>query len=143
MCAPGSACGCGSASSDIGGGAVILLAGVVTAGGIVAFLAVHLLLLAAATVAIPVATLAAVRFLRRYVVLVHKQPARQVRRAALAALPVTIEAQPVPALEGPAARLAVGSYHLHFHGVSAEDVVAIIRREGVAALPAVEHEPRV
>ena len=82
MCAPGSACGCGSTASDLGGGVVMLVVGAVAVGGVVAFLAAHLVLLALAAVALPVATLATVRYLRRYMVLVHKQPPPRVRQAA-------------------------------------------------------------
>lgn len=181
MCAPGSACGCGSAASDLSG-AGIVIAGAVAAGGVVAFLAAHLLLLALAVVALPAATLATVRYLRRYMILVHKEPPRQVRQATVATPAIArprparyaplapgqrvravqapaaraIESRPaaaagarqVPALDPPAAtQLALGGYHLHFHGVSAEEVAAllrgggeppVLRREDTAALPAAE-----
>jgi hypothetical protein len=178
MCATGSACGCGSTASDLGGGAAIVIAGAVAVGGVVAFLAAHLLLLALAAVALPVATLAVVRYLRRYVVLVHKQPPRRPRQALVAtpaiarprpaiARPGTAQyariagawqaravqdhpavalepgsasgglgIRPVPALDAPAAaQLAMGGYHLHFHGVSAAEVAALLRRDGEPALP--------
>ena len=152
MCAPGSACGCGSTASDLGGGVVMLVVGAVAAGGIVAFLAAHLVLLALAAVALPVATLAAVRYLRRYMVLVHKQPPLRVRQAVVAtpalarprtalagsgpalAQPRAALVQPRPALAAPAAaQLTVGGYHLHFHGVSAAEVAALLRHDGEPA----------
>ncbi|HEY5352228.1 MAG TPA: hypothetical protein VIK57_07210 [Streptosporangiaceae bacterium] len=176
MCATGSACGCGSTASDLGGGAAIVIAGAVAVGGVVAFLAAHLLLLALAAVALPVATLAVVRYLRRYVVLVHKQPPRRARQA-LVATPAIARPRPaiarpgtaqhariagarqaravhdhpalaiepgsasglgigqVPALDAPAAaQLSMGGYHLHFHGVSAAEVAALLRRDGEPAL---------
>ena len=172
MCAPGSACGCGSAASDLGGGVAIVVAGAVAVGGVVAFLAAHLLMLALAAVALPVATLATVRYLRRYVAVVHKQALRPARRAmvvtpaighprpaayaqiaAYAAASGTPRARgvpaapdraigarsagrPVPALDPPAAAgLAMGGYHLHFHGVSAAEVAALLRRDAERALP--------
>ena len=138
----------------------------------------HLLVLALAAVALPVATLAAVRYLRRYMILVHKEPPRRVRQAAVAtpaltrpraalaqsrpALAVPPRSGPsrpwlrrvrpwpslVPALDAPAAaQLTMGGYHLHFHGVSAAEVAALLRhdgepaalrREGVAAIPAAD-----
>jgi hypothetical protein len=165
MCAPGSACGCGSTASDLGGGVVMLVVGAVALGGVVAFLAAHLVLLALAAVALPVATLATVRYLRRYMVLVHKQPPPRVRQAAVAtpalarprpalagsraalagsrpALarsravfePRAALAQPRPALAVPAAaQLTMGGYHLHFHGVSAAEVAALLRHDGEPA----------
>ncbi len=152
MCAPGSACGCGSTASDLGGGVVMLAVGAVAAGGVVAFLAAHLVLLALAAVALPVATLATVRYLRRYMVLVHKQPPPRVRQAAVAtpalARPPTALAgsraalagsrpalaRPRPALAVPAAaQLTMGGYHLHFHGVSAAEVAALLRHDGEPA----------
>ena len=165
MCAPGSACGCGSTASDLGGGVVMLVVGAVAGrgiwrpGGIVAFLAAHLVLLALAAVALPVATLAAVRYLRRYMVLVHMQPPLRVRQAAVAtpalarprtalagsgaalagsrpalARPRAALVQPRPALAAPAAaQLTMGGYHLHFHGVSAAEVAALLRHDGEPA----------
>ena len=103
MCAPGSACGCGSTASDLGGGVVMLVVGAVAVGGVVAFLAAHLVLLALAAVALPVATLATVRYLRRYMVLVHKQPPLRVRQAAVATPAL---ARPRTALAGSRAALA-------------------------------------
>lgn len=60
--------------------------------------------------------------------------------------------QPPPALDGPApAQLAMGGYHLHFHGVAAAEVAALLRRDGdpvvlrpedVAALPEAGDRPR-
>jgi hypothetical protein len=170
MCAPGSACGCGSAASDLSSVGIVI-AGAVAVGGVVAFLAAHLLLLALAAVALPAATLATVRYLRRYTVLVHGEPPRQVRRATVvtpaiarprpaqyarlaagqrargvqAAPARAIESRPaaaaagrqVPALDAPAAtQLTMGGYHLHFHGVSAAEVAALLRGDGEpAALP--------
>lgn len=171
MCAPGSACGCGSTASDLGSGAAMVVAGAVAVGGVIAFLMAHLLVLALAAVALPVATLAAVRYLRRYMILVHKEPPRRIRQAAVAtpalARPRTALAQSRPALAPPrpavaqsrpaqsrpaldapaAAQLTMDGYHLHFHGVSAAEVAALLRhdgepatlrREGVAALPAAD-----
>jgi hypothetical protein len=150
---------------------MMVIAGAVAVGGVVAFLAAHLVLLALAAVALPVGTLAAVRYLRRYTVVVHKQPPRPMRpatvvtpaiagprsaryavtagpqRARAVAGPAAaraIESRPaapvaarlVPAGEAPAAaQIAAGGYHLHFHGVSAAEVAAILRRDGEPALP--------
>lgn len=164
MCAPGATCGCGGAASALGSGAAIVVTGAVAVGGLVAFLAAHLLLLALAAVALPVATLAVVRHLRRYVLLVHQQaprprqivvaapaiarprPAQYARmveaqraravgagsaRAIEPRLARPVDARPVRALDAPApAQAALGGYHLHFHGVSAAEVAALLRREG-------------
>ena len=137
----------------------MLVVGAVAVGGVVAFLAAHLVLLALAAVALPVATLATVRYLRRYMVLVHKQPPPRVRQAAVAtpalarprtalagsrpalarpravfAGPRAALAQPRPALAAPAAaQLTMGGYHLHFHGVSAAEVAALLRHDGEPA----------
>ena len=173
MCAPGSACGCGTTASDLGSGAAMVVAGAVAVGGVVAFLMAHLLVLALAAVALPLATLAAVRYLRRYMILVHKEPPRRVRQAAVVTPALTRPraalaqsrpalAPPRPALARPrpalaesrpvldtpaAAQLTMGGYHLHFHGVSAAEVAALLRhdgepvalrREGVAAIPAAD-----
>jgi hypothetical protein len=194
MCAPGATCGCGGAASALGSGAAIVVAGAVAVGGLVAFLAAHLLVLALAAVALPVATLAVVRYLRRYVLLVHGQAPRPPRQIAVAApaiarprpaqyarmveaqraravgapqaravgagsargieprLAGAVGTQQAPALDGPApAQLAMGGYHLHFHGVSAAEVAALLRRDGdpvilrpqdVAALPGTGDRPR-
>ncbi len=77
MCAPGATCGCGGAASALGSGAAIVVTGAVAVGGLVAFLAAHLLVLALAAVALPVATLAVVCHLRRYVLVVHRQAPRR------------------------------------------------------------------
>lgn len=186
MCAPGATCGCGGAASALGSGAAIVAAGTVAVGGIVAFLAAHLLLLALAAVALPVATLAVVRYLRRYVLLVHRQAPRRPRQIAVAAPAIArprpaqyarmveaqrvravgagsaraieprlarpVDARQVQALDGAApAQLAMGGYHLHFHGVSAAEVAALLRREDdpvalrpedVAGLPGAGDRPR-
>ena len=186
MCAPGATCGCGGAASALGSGAAIVVAGAVAVGGLVAFLAAHLLVLALAAVALPVATLAVVRYLRRYVLLVHRQAPRPPRQIAVAApaiarprpaqyarmveaqraravgagsaraieprLAGAVGTQQAPALDGPApAQLAMGGYHLHFHGVSAAEVAALLRRDAdpvalrpqdVAALPEAGDRPR-
>ena len=181
MCAPGATCGCGGAASVLGSGAAIVATGAVAVGGLVAFLAAHLLVLALAAVALPVATLAVVCHLRRYVLVVHRQAPRRPRRIAVATPAIArprsaqyarmVEAQraralaagSAPAIEPrpagaagtrpvPApAQLAMGGYHLHFHGVSAAEVAALLRRDGdpvalypqdVAALPGAGDRPR-
>lgn len=164
MCAPGATCGCGGAASALGSGAAIVVTGAVAVGGLVAFLAAHLLVLALAAVALPVATLAVVRHLRRYVLLVHQQAPRRPRQIVVAAPAIArprpaqyarmveaqraravgagparaieprlarpVDARPVRALDAPApAQAALGGYHLHFHGVSAAEVAALLRRE--------------
>ena len=125
---PGLHCdGCGD-----GGGLASILALVPAALAAVAvevFVLAHLVAIAAGVAVLAVVTLAAVLFLRRFMV-VDWAPGR-----VPAALPVPATALPVPAaaeavsaprraaIEAPAQHL-----HIHVHGLAPEDAAAVIRQ---------------
>lgn len=55
---------------------------------------------------------------------------REVRAAGTAVMPAQPRAWPVRPGEADRPALGPGEVHLHFHGTSAEDVAAVIRRQG-------------
>jgi hypothetical protein len=130
---PGLHCdGCGD-----GGGLASILALVPAALAAVAvavFVLAHLVAIAAGVAVLAVVTLAAVLFLRRFMV-VDWAPGR-----VQAALPVLATALPVPAAEAVSAprRAAIEApaqhLHIHVHGLAPEDAAAVIRQAVPARL---------
>jgi hypothetical protein len=130
---PGLHCdGCGD-----GGGLASILALVPAALAAVAvavFVLAHLVAIAAGVAVLAVVTLAAVLFLRRFMV-VDWAP-----RRVPAALPVPATALPVPAAEAVSAprRAAIEApaqhLHIHVHGLAPEDAAAVIRQAVPARL---------
>lgn len=117
----------------------LILGAVVAAAAVAAFIAAHLVLLAVVAVAfaavmtgmaVAMRRAASPRRLRQHL------PARYTATAAPARASEAISAPRPRAIAAP-----VQHVHFHFHGVSAEDVAAIIRRQETPGRPAIEEDP--
>jgi hypothetical protein len=129
---PGLHCdGCGD-----GGGLASILALVPAALAAVAvavFVLAHLVAIAAGVAVLAVVTLAAVLFLRRFMV-VDWAPAALPVTALPVAAAEAVSAPRRAAIEAPAQHL-----HIHVHGLAPEDAAAVIR-QAVPARPAIEED---
>jgi hypothetical protein len=109
---------------------IALAMAVAAAVAVVAFILAHLVFIAIGLAATAAVVLVSVRVLYRHATVIDWAPRPQ--RAAVTA--VTAEAIPAPqhaAIEAP-------QYHLHFHGVSAEDIATIMRQ--APARPAIKEQ---
>jgi hypothetical protein len=119
------------------GGLVLVAAGAVAVAAVALFVLAHLVLLAGCTAVLAGGTLAAVLFLRRFIV-----PRSERRKAPIPSVTLAPPA-PVRAPSGARRALATPVVHLHLYGVSPDDVAAIMdRRRSIPATPAIEEENR-
>lgn len=116
--------------------ALATAAAVLGIGAVVAWILGHIVVIlitaAAGGALIGGGVLATVRFLSRYTDCTPE-------RAPQPALPLSVQAA---ILARPRQAIAPAQHlHFHFHGVSAEDAAAIIRRQEMPARPAIEENP--
>jgi hypothetical protein len=114
------------------GAAVLIGAAVVALGAVAAFVMAHLVLIAIYAGILAVVGIAGICVLRRFMVVVHE-------KAPEPALPLAVQA----ALLAPPRRAIapVVHHHLHFHGVTPDDVAAILRQQAEPAWPALQEKP--
>lgn len=106
-----------------------VVVGAVALVAVVAFVVANLLLIAAGVGVLGLGTLAVMQFLKRFMVVVHDPPRAAPNQTAEISrgypLPRNLAITQAPrAIEAPAQHV-----HFHFHGMSAEDVVTITRKE--------------
>ncbi|MFI5064732.1 MAG: hypothetical protein ACHP9Z_12240, partial [Streptosporangiales bacterium] len=129
----------GGSGLELLGPVVVIAALALAAGAVLLWLVAHLVLIAAGVGVLGIGTLALVQFLKRWMVCVHDvpEPATAVRVTRGYPLPRNLAITQAPrAIAAPAQHI-----HLHFHGLPAEDIAAIIRRQETPGRPAIEEDP--
>lgn len=112
-----------------------LLGGLTAAVAVVLFVLAHLVVIAVGLAVAAVVTVAAVRFLRRFMVVGW---APRTQRATLQA---SVAARAVSEPQRPAIETAAQHLHLHLHGWSVDDLAAFTARRDVPARPAIKEKP--
>lgn len=121
-----------------GSGRLAALAGVVAVllavAAVVSWILAHLVVLAIGLGVIGMVEIAAVQFLKRYMVVAHDVHTLPQPVAPIAVQRAVLD-PPRRALPPP-----VVHHHLHLHGLAAEDIAAVISRQESPARPAIEED---
>lgn len=122
----------GGGFGDLLGPLILFGALALAIGAVVLFITAHLVLIAVTAAVLMTAGTAGVIFLRRYMMVVHEPPPQP-------ALPLAAQAS----LTAPPGRAIapVVHHHVHLHGVTPDDVAAIMRQQAEPARPAIQETP--